>query len=128
MDRIDIHMDVPAVEYKDLSNRAEGKSSKEILQNLKKARDIQKERFKGLKIHNNANMTGRHIKKFCEIDNDSDRLLETAMEKLGLSARAHSRILKIARTIADVDGSEKISADHVAEAIQYRSLDRKVLK
>jgi magnesium chelatase family protein len=73
-------------------------------------------------------MTGRHIKKFCEIDNDSDRLLETAMEKLGLSARAHSRILKIARTIADVDGSEKISADHVAEAIQYRSLDRKVMK
>lgn len=128
MDRIDIHMDVPAVEYKDLSAKGEGKSSKEILQNLKKAREIQKDRFKGLKIHNNANMTGRHIKKFCEIDNDSDRLLETAMEKLGLSARAHSRILKIARTIADVDGSEKISADHVAEAIQYRSLDRKVLK
>ena len=128
MDRIDIHMDVPAVEYKDLSARAEGKTSAEILHDLKKARELQKERFKNLKIHNNASMTGRHIKKFCEIDNDSDRLLESAMEKLGLSARAHSRILKIARTIADVEGSENIKADHIAEAIQYRSLDRKMFK
>ena len=128
MDRIDIHMDVPAVEYRELSNREQGKTSTEILKNLRKAREIQKERFRNLKIHNNAGMTGRHIRKFCEIDRESDRLLETAMEKLGLSARAHSRILKIARTIADVGGSENIKADHIAEAIQYRSLDRKMVK
>ena len=128
MDRIDIHMDVPAVEYRELSNREQGKTSAEILKNLRKAREIQKERFRNLKIHNNAGMTGRHIRKFCEIDRESDKLLEAAMEKLGLSARAHSRILKIARTIADVGGSENIKADHIAEAIQYRSLDRKMVK
>ncbi|MBN2419104.1 MAG: YifB family Mg chelatase-like AAA ATPase [Deltaproteobacteria bacterium] len=128
MDRIDIHMDVPAVEYKDLSAKEQGKTSAEILEDLNKAREVQKERFKNLKIHNNAGMTGRHIRKFCEIDKESDRLLEMAMEKLGLSARAHSRILKIARTIADVEGIENIKADHIAEAIQYRSLDRKMVK
>ncbi len=128
MDRIDIHMDVPAVEYRELSAKEQGKTSAEILEDLNKAREIQKERFKNLKIHNNAGMTGRHIRKFCEIDTASDRLLETAMEKLGLSARAHSRILKIARTIADVEGMENITADHIAEAIQYRSLDRKMVK
>jgi magnesium chelatase family protein len=128
MDRIDIHMDVPAVEYKQLSAKEQGKTSDEILKDLNKAREIQKERFKNLKIHNNAGMTGRHIRKFCEIDSASDKLLETAMEKLGLSARAHSRILKIARTIADVEGSENIKMDHIAEAIQYRSLDRKMVK
>ncbi|MGD9158104.1 MAG: YifB family Mg chelatase-like AAA ATPase [Desulfobacteraceae bacterium] len=128
MDRIDIHMDVPAVEYKELSAKEQGKTSAEILEDLNKAREIQKERFKNLKIHNNAGMTGRHIRKFCEIDSASDKLLETAMEKLGLSARAHSRILKIARTIADVEGSENIKSDHIAEAIQYRSLDRKIIR
>ena len=75
-----------------------------------------------------CSMKERNIRKFCEIDGESDRLLETAMEKLGLSARAHSRILKIARTIADVEGSENIRSDHIAEAIQYRSLDRKMVK
>ncbi len=128
MDRIDIHMDVPAVEYKELSAKEQGQTSAEILKDLNRAREIQKERFKNLKIHNNAGMSGRHIRKFCEIDSASDKLLETAMEKLGLSARAHSRILKIARTIADVEGSEHITADHIAEAIQYRSLDRKMVK
>lgn len=128
MDRIDIHMDVPAVEYKELSAKEQGKSSGEILEDLKKAREIQKNRFKNLKIHNNSGMSGRHIRKFCEIDSESDKLLETAMERLGLSARAHSRILKIARTIADVGGSENIKADHIAEAIQYRSMDRKMIK
>ena len=128
MDRIDIHMDVPAVEYRELSAKEQGKTSAEILEDLQKAREAQKERFRNLKIYNNAGMTGRHIRKFCQIDRDSDGLLETAMEKLGLSARAHSRILKIARTIADVEGSENITADHIAEAIQHRSLDRKIVK
>jgi len=128
MDRIDIHMDVPAVKYKDLSAKESGRSSDEIFQSVKKAREIQAERFQRMKIHTNADMSSRHIRKFCEIDSESDKLLEVAMEKLGLSARAHSRILKIARTIADVEGNEEIKADHIAEAIQYRSLDRKVVR
>ena len=81
-----------------------------------------------MKIHKNADMRSRHIRKYCEIDFESDQLLETAMEKLGLSARAHARILKIARTIADIDGSKNIKSDHIAEAIQYRSLDRKMVR
>ena len=128
MDRIDIHMEVPAVEYKDLSGKEPGRSSTEILEGVKKARGIQAERFQRMKIYKNADMNSRHIRKFCEVDEDSDRLLEIAMEKLGLSTRAHSRILKIARTIADLEASADIKSDHVAEAIQYRSLDRKMLR
>ncbi len=128
MDRIDIHMDVPAVEYKDLSAREAGRSSDDILERVKRARKVQSERFDRMKIHKNADMGSRHIRKFCEVDSESDKLLEIAMDKLGLSARAHSRILKIARTIADLEGCVNIKSDHVAEAIQYRSLDRKILR
>lgn len=128
MDRIDIHMEVPAVRYKDLSAKESGRSSGEILQSVKKARKIQADRFRRMKILTNAGMSSRHIRKFCEIDSESDRLLETAMEKLGLSARAHSRILKISRSIADIEGSDQIKSDHIAEAIQYRSLDRKMVR
>lgn len=128
MDRIDIHMEVPAVRYKDLSSKETGRSSAEILEHVKEAREIQVERFRRMKIYTNASMNSRQIRKFCEIDDDSEALLETAMEKLGLSARAHSRILKIARTIADLEGSNDIKSDHVAEAIQYRSLDRKIFR
>lgn len=128
MDRIDIHMDVPAVEYKDLSAKDSGRSSAEIYENVKKAREVQTERFKRMKIHTNTDMGSRHIRKFCEIDSESDELLETAMEKLGLSARAHSRILKISRTIADIDENDHIKPDHIAEAIQYRILDRRIYR
>jgi magnesium chelatase family protein len=128
MDRIDLHMEVPSVEYKDLSKKEEGRSSAEILERVKKAREVQAERFQRMKIHTNADMGSRHIRRFCEVDSESDNLLERAMEKLGLSARAHSRILKIARTIADIEGSSDIQADQVAEAIQYRGLDRKILR
>jgi magnesium chelatase family protein len=128
MDRIDLHMEVPSVEYKDLSKKEKGRSSAEILERVQKGREVQAERFQRLKIHTNADMSSRHIRRFCEVDSESDNLLERAMEKLGLSARAHSRILKIARTIADIEGSSDIQADHVAEAIQYRSLDRKILR
>jgi magnesium chelatase family protein len=128
LDRIDIHMEVPAVQYKDLSNKEAGRSSAEILKRVRKARAIQRERFQRMKIHNNANMNSRQIRRFCEIGQESDLLLERAMEKLGLSARAHSRILKIARTIADLEGSLDIKPDHVAEAIQYRSLDRRMFR
>ena len=92
------------------------------------ARKVQEERFARTKIFANARMNSRHIKQFCEIDSESGALLEKAMDKFGLSARAHARILKIARTIADLEGSSDIEASHVAEAIQYRTLDRKVLR
>ena len=128
LDRIDIHMEVPAVDYKELSAKEAGKSSAEILKRVKRAREIQAERFQRMKIHTNADMSSRQIRRFCEVDAESDSLLERAMEKLGLSARAHSRILKIARTIADLEEKEEIRADYIAEAIQYRSLDRRMLR
>ncbi|MCJ7593769.1 MAG: YifB family Mg chelatase-like AAA ATPase [Desulfobacterales bacterium] len=128
MDRIDIHLEVPPVHFKDLRSSETGDSSSDILQRVKKARAIQEERFQRLKIHANANMNSRQIKKFCVIDEDSEDLLERAMDRFGLSARAHSRILKIARTIADLEQSTDIQSSHVAEAIQYRTLDRRMFR
>jgi len=128
MDRIDIHTEVPAVQYKDLSAKDGGRSSMEILIKVRKARDIQAERFQRTKIFKNADMNSRQIRKFCEVDSASEVLLEKAMDRLGFSARAYSRILKISRTIADLEESLNIKSDHVAEAIQYRSLDRKMIR
>lgn len=128
MDRIDIHMEVPPVQFKDLSSQERGKSSAEILLRVMGARAIQANRFKKMKIHTNADMNSRHIRQFCLLDSESNDLLERAMDKLGLSARAHSRILKIARTIADLEQSNGVSAGHIAEAIQYRTLDRRILR
>jgi magnesium chelatase family protein len=125
MDRIDIHLEVPPVHFKDLAATEGGESSAEILSRVKAARRIQAERFQKMKIYTNAHMNSRQIRKFCTLNFQSGELLEQAMEKFGLSARAHSRILKIARTIADLTGSEEITSAHVAEAIQYRSLDRR---
>jgi magnesium chelatase family protein len=126
MDRIDLHMEVPPVHFRDLAAAEGGESSAEILSRVKAARKIQAERFQKMKIYTNAHMNSRQIRKFCALDAQSEDLLEQAMEKFGLSARAHSRILKIARTIADLGASEQITAAHVAEAIQYRSLDRRM--
>jgi len=120
-------MDVPPVRFRDLSSGKDGESSAKILGRVKKARAIQGERFARSKIHSNAGMNSRQIKKFCQVDDESNDLLERAMDRFGLSARAHSRILKIARTIADLEGRADIHANHVAEAIQYRTLDRKML-
>jgi magnesium chelatase family protein len=128
MDRIDLHIEVPAVQYKDLSAKSSGKSSKDILDQVNKARNIQAERFHKMKIFKNADMGSRQIRKFCAIDSASEAILEKAMDRLGFSARAYSRILKISRTIADLEESADIKSDHVAEAIQYRSLDRRIFR
>jgi len=125
LDRIDIHIEVPAVRYRELADRSEGESSAAIAERVQQARNVQLERFKGTKVHCNAQMGSRHIRKYCEPDGAGHRLLEAVTDKLGLSARAYTRILKVARTIADLGGSENIGEQHLAEAIQYRSLDRK---
>jgi magnesium chelatase family protein len=127
LDRIDIHIDVPAVLFKDLSGFPTATPSDQIRQRVVQARKIQEERFRKTKIHCNAMMNSRQIRRYCEIDERSNVLLEAAMDKFGFSARALSRILKIARTIADLAGCENIEQVHAAEAIQYRSLDRKLM-
>lgn len=127
LDRIDIHIEVPAVKYRELSDRSEGESSAAIAKRVARARDIQLERFRGTKVHSNSQMTPRQIRTYCEPDTAGHRLLELVTERLGFSARAYTRILKVARTIADLTGVEGIQEQHLAEAIQYRSLDRKSL-
>ena len=124
LDRIDIHIEVPAVAYKELSTDYCGEKSAEIRKRVVAARDIQLERFRGDRIYCNGQMKTRHIKKFCRLEDDALNLLETAMHKFGLSARAYTRILKLSRSIADLEESEGIRSHHIAEAIQYRTLDR----
>jgi magnesium chelatase family protein len=127
LDRIEIHIEVPAVSYRELTGRQSGESSAGIKERVDRARALQQERFPEGRTPLNARMTEREVKKHCRIDDESGRLIEMAMEKLGLSARAYARILKVARTIADLDGRNEIGPSHVAEAIQYRSLDRRVM-
>lgn len=115
------------MKYRELADRAEGESSAAIAKRVGAAREIQLDRFKGTKVHFNAHMTPRQIRKFCEPDAGGHRLLKVMTEKLGFSARAYTRILKVARTIADIEGTEAIRVQHIAEAIQYRSLDRKTV-
>jgi magnesium chelatase family protein len=117
MDRIDIHIEVPAVKYRDLASRDPGEASVEIKTRVDRARRLQLDRFGGMKIYCNAQMTNRHIKKFCQIDESSQRLLEMAIDKFGLSARAYTRILKVARTIADLEDQNNILPAHLSEAI-----------
>jgi len=125
LDRIDIHVQVPAVPYKDLIKGVSTRNSETIRTRVDNARKIQFRRFKRAKIYTNAQMNSRMVKNHCTVNKDAAQLLETALYKLGLSARAYNRILKIARTIADLDGEHELKTDHVSEAIQYRSLDRK---
>ncbi len=127
LDRIDIHIEVPAVPYKELSTEYSGEKSEEIRKRMIAARAVQLERFKDdKKIYSNGQMKTRHMKKYCKLHSDAQILLDTAMQKLGLSARAYTRILKLSRTIADLEASEEIHPHHVSEAIQYRTLDRGV--
>jgi len=128
LDRIDIHIEVPAVRYRELSDKMGGETSEKIKKRVDIARKVQAERFKGKKIHANAQMTSRYLKRFCMIDKDGEKLLEMAVDRLGLSARAYTRILKLSRTIADLEQSVDIKPHHISEAIQYRTLDRGVEK
>ena len=126
MDRIDIHIEVPAIKFNEISSDTMAEPSSSIRLRVTGARQLQQERFKSDGIYANAQMKPRHIRKYCKIDDDCLRLMEMAMNRLGLSARAYNRVLKVARTIADLDNSEKIASHHISEAIQYRSLDRRV--
>jgi len=125
LDRIDIHIEVNPVPFEKLTNKEKAEPSKIIRERVTKARDIQSKRFSEFKnIHYNAQMNVKQIRKFCILKPESLELLKTAMERLNLSARAYDRILKVARTIADLEGVSEINSDHIAEGIQYRSLDR----
>jgi magnesium chelatase family protein len=125
LDRIDIHIEVPAVKYKELSSEATGESSQEIRLRVEKARKRQLERFKDHpRLFCNARMESAEIRKYCQVDSQGAELLKMAITNLGLSARAYDRILKVSRTIADLSSLDRITPEHVSEAIQYRSLDR----
>ena len=126
LDRIDLHIEVPAVKYQELTDRTPAESSKEIKERVEKARKIQKERFKNEKdVYCNAQMTEKMVLKYCALGEQEQQVLKQAFDNLGLSARAHNRILKVARTIADLKASENITVEHIAQAIFFRSLDRK---
>ena len=124
LDRIDIHIEVGGVTYDELSSADSAENSETVRDRVNVARKVQLDRFEGSNTYCNAQMNSAQLSKHCEIDSASEALLRRAFTKLGLSARAYTRILKVARTIADLDGSEKIEKRHVAEAVQYRSLDR----
>lgn len=125
LDRIDIHIEVTPVPFEKLSDTRKSETSHDIRQRVTKARALQSRRFAEMEMtHYNAQMNTKHIREFCVIDESSLQLLKTAMERLNLSARAYDRILKVSRTIADLEGSENVQSAHIAEAIQYRSLDR----
>ena len=125
LDRIDIQIEVVPVPFKELSDQRTGEKSEVIRQRVIAARKIQKERFKDIDtVHCNAQMTPKLMKEFCQISNQSMNLIKSAVSKLGLSARAYDRILKVSRTIADLEGTADIETRHIAEAINYRSLDR----
>lgn len=125
LDRIDLQVEIPRLEVGEILSEREEESSKEVRQRVERARSIQKERFQGEKILVNGEMKARHIKKFCGVEGETKKFLEVSLKKLSLSARAYHRVLKVARTIADLEEREKIEVPHVAEAIQYRFLDRR---
>jgi len=125
LDRIDLHVEVTPVNFNDLSSLREAEKSADIRTRVIKARELQEHRFKGTPfLHCNAQMSPNMVRSICDINEAGRMLIKKAMEKLGLSARAYDRILKVSRTIADLDESEDIKLEHLAEAIHYRSLDR----
>ena len=128
LDRIDLHLEVPAVPYRELKSGQAGTSSDDMRLAVVAAREAQAKRFGRTATRYNARMTTRQIRQFCELDAAGEELLRAAMSELGLSARAHDKVLRVARTIADLDGSPTIAAPHVSEAINYRLLDRQFWK
>ena len=128
LDRIDIHVEVPNVQYKDLTSDATCESSEEIREEVTKAREVQLKRFQGLKYSTNSRMSAKTIKKHCALDSQADELLHQAMTELNISARGYNKILKVGRTIADLDHSENVRVEHISEAVQYRNLDRDLWK
>ena len=125
LDRIDLHIEVEPVKYQKLDSNIKCETSQEIKRRVNDARNIQLKRYKDFKIYSNAELDANLIEKYCKLDSKANMILENAFEKLGLSARAYTKILKVARTIADLEGSVDIEYEHIAEAIQYRSLDKK---
>lgn len=128
LDRIDIHIEVSPVKYDKLNDVSKGETSAVIKQRVDRARKIQEDRYKDYKIFSNSELTPKMLDEFCKLDEESKNIMEKAFQKLGLSARAYGRILKVSRTIADLEGSENIKKEHITEAIQYRTLDRKYIK
>lgn len=124
LDRIDIQIEVPAVSFRKMENHSPGETSNEIRKRVIKARNIQSKRFLHSKIHSNSQMSNRQVKTFCKLEKESSILLETAIKRFGMSARAFNRVIKIARTIADIEVNDNIQTHHISEAIQYRSMDR----
>ena len=126
MDRIDIHIDVPAISFKKLRSKSGELDSVSMRQDVTRATSIQTERFGKGKVHTNSRMSHKQVEKFCNLDSAGEQMLKHAMTEFGLSARAHDKICKLARTIADLAGTENIASEHIAEAISYRKLDRKL--
>ena len=126
LDRIDMHIEVPAVPFQELSGQADGTSSAAMREQVNRARAVQRERYGQGTATLNSRMTTRQLRRYCALDEEGKGLLKQAMEELGLSARAHDRILRMARTIADLEQAASIQPGHVVEAINYRSLDRKL--
>jgi magnesium chelatase family protein len=125
LDRIDIHIEVPRLTPEEVMQREAGEGSTSIRERVMRARQCQHERFEEAPFHNNAEMNSRALRDFCPISPEVESLLKTAIQQFALSARAHDRIIKLARTIADIEGASEIGVAHAAEAVQYRSLDRK---
>lgn len=125
LDRIDIQIEMPSLSYDEIANKPAGETSAVIRERIMKAREFSQERNGSVGIHNNAQMTSSQIRKFCNMNDDAKKILKAAFDKLGLSARGYDRILRVARTVADLQGSEQITDYHIAQAVNMRSLDRK---
>lgn len=125
LDRFDLHIEVPPIAYHELHGAAKEESSAQIAERVNKARALQAQRYAGSGVTCNARLTPELLKRYCVLSDDANALLQSAFDRMGLSARAYDRIMKVSRTLADLEKSEIISADHVAQAIQFRSLDRK---
>ena len=125
LDRMDIHIEVQNVEYETISGKGKAESSAEIKKRVNRAREIQRKRFEGTDISSNAKMTPSATQKYCIMTDEANLLMKTSFERMGMSGRAYDKILRIARTIADLDEKENIEFEHIAEALQYRVLDRK---